>query len=345
MHRIALALALLLPTLAACRRSPQEEIEQARTVGGTPFVIRVWAVPSERVFEAIGRAYDRMAEIHKILSETEPESDARKLEEAAGRDPIEVREETLAVLQLAREVSERSGGAFDLTWARYRDLWGTFNADPGNVDDKKFRDKLVLARAKVGYDRIEVDPVTRKVRLAEREMKIGFGAVAKGYAIEQAAHVLHDAGYRDFIVDGGGDLYVSGQRGNRYWLVGLRHPRAGPERTFAALPVHDRAVATTGDYGRWVESRGRRFHHLLDARTGFPADGCVEVTVLHPSAALADALATAAFILGPDHGMALLQTYPGTEAVIVDANLAVHLTPGLRNFAPLRWLKAEAEEP
>jgi len=285
-----------------------------------------------------------VGELQQRLNEWVPDSDVSKLNETAGSGtPVTVSAEMLRILLVAREVSERSAGAFDLTWAVLRQAWGSFESADIDPLSKPFRAKIERLREKVGWEKLELDPAAGTARLADRGMQIGLGGIAKGFAVDEAAAVLIRRGFSNFVIDAGGDVLVHGTRAGRSWTVGIRHPRGAADETFAILPVRDRAVATTGDYERFLTAGGVRWPHIIDPHTGFPATGCVSATVIHPSAMVADALATAVFVLGPTAGLELIRGYAGAEAVVVDPNLGVHVTPGLENVVTTRWLKEQTE--
>lgn len=337
--------AVAVTALAACERSREEVIEQTRDLRGLRLSIRVYAEPSDALWKAIGNAFDRVEEVQRLLSEWSPDSDVSKLNEAAGAtEPVAVSPELVRVLEVARQVSERSGGAFDVTWAVLRQAWGDFQQADLDPLSKPFRAKVDRLRTKIGWGKVEVDAAAGTARLAERGMQIGLGGIAKGFAIDEAAAVLRRLGFHDFVIDAAGDVLVSGRRGGRDWNVGIRHPRGEVGETFAQFPLRDRAVATTGDYERFLEAGGQRWPHVIDPTTGFPAIRCVSATVVHASAMVADALATAAFVLGPSAGLELIRGYPGAEAVIVDPNLGVHVSPGLEPWITVRWLKEPKRE-
>jgi thiamine biosynthesis lipoprotein len=327
-----------------CARSRAEVIEQTRDIRGIEFSIRVYAEPSDALWSAIGEAFDRVGELERTLNEWIPDSDVSKVNEAAGAEaPVPVSAEMIRVLQVAQEVAQKSGGAFDVTWAVLRQAWGSFDSADLDPLSKPFRAKVERLREKIGWEKVEVDPVAKTVRLADRGMQMGLGGIAKGFAVDEAGAVLIRRGFPNFVIDGGGDVLAHGRHGGRDWTVGIRHPRRPRGETFAILPVRDRAVATTGDYERFLEVGGMRWSHIIDPHTGFPATGCVAVTVVHPSAMVADALATAVFVLGPAAGLELIRSYPGADAVIVDPNLGVRVTPDLENKVATRWLKDDIE--
>ena len=167
------------------------------------------------------------------------------------------------------------------------------------------------------------------MKLRRAGMKIGLGGIAKGYAVDRCAAVLRGAGLHDFMVQAGGDLYVSGRKGTVNWVVGIRDPRGGPRDIIARMPIQDHAFSTAGDYERGFILNGRRYHHILDPSTGYPATASREVTIFAPTAFLADALDDSVFILGPQKGMALVDSLPDCATVIVDAHNQVWMSKSL----------------
>ncbi len=344
-RRLAGFAAALLPAVLiapSCRRSPAELIEQRREVLGTTFVIRVFAEPSDEVYSAVGKTFDRIDAVARLVGEADPEGDVARLNRAAGQDPVAVAPETLRALLVATEVAAAGGGALDPTWGVLRDAWRFDGVEQFDPEQEAFRAKVARLREKVDYRNVEIDAKAGTVRLTQRGMQIGLEPIAKGLALDEAVAVLEAHGVRDFVVEGGGDLVVRGRRGDRDWTVGIRHPRREAPEVFAMFPMRDRAIATTGDYERFRIIGARRYSHVIDPRTGYPAHACVSATVIHPWAIVAAALATAVFVLGPADGMALVRKYEGAEAVVVDRNLGVHLTPGLVGAVRVRWLKAGA---
>jgi thiamine biosynthesis lipoprotein len=183
----------------------------------------------------------------------------------------------------------------------------------------------------IDYKSIVVDGSKGVMRLAKKGMRIGLGAIAKGYAVDRASAVLLDRGFKDFIVYGGGDLRVSGSKAGRPFSVGIQDPR-NRNRYFARFDMEtEGAVVTSGDYESFFVLNGQRYHHIIDPETGFPAKGTVSVTVLDKTATRADALATGIFAMGPEKGMQLIEAQPTLEGVIVDEEFNVHVSTGLRS--------------
>ena len=160
-------------------------------------------------------------------------------------------------------------------------------------------------------------------------MCVGLGGIAKGYAVDRCAAALRAEGLRDFMVQAGGDLFVAGSKGPVNWMVGVRDPRGGPRDIIARMPIKDHAFSTAGDYERSFILDGKRYHHIIDPATGFPATASREVTIFAPTAFLADALDDAVFILGPQKGLALVDSFPDCSTLIVDAKNQVWMSKSL----------------
>jgi thiamine biosynthesis lipoprotein len=228
-----------------------------------------------------------------------------------------VGQETFDVIREALRASEMSGGAFDITFETLHGLWKfDQDLDPHPPSPAEVRAQLRY----LGYKHVKLDAAERTVGLDESHVRIGLGGIAKGYAVDRASKVLLDAGLVSFYVQAGGDLYTHGVKPDgSAWQAGIRDPR-GPEGDyFAVMPVSDRAFSTAGDYERTYVAGGKRYHHIIDPRTGYPATASRSVTIWAPTALLADEIDDGVFILGPEKGLALVESLEGVGAVIVDA--------------------------
>jgi thiamine biosynthesis lipoprotein len=269
--------------------------------------------------DAIGRAFDWFRRVEAICTRFDPASELMALTACVGT-PVGVSEILFKAIEFACAIAEESGGAFDPTVGRAMERHG-FNRNylTGRAIDHAGMD---IAQD-VSYRDLALDAVRRTVTL-RRPLVLDLGAVAKGLAIDLAAREL--APFRDYAIDAGGDLFLGGHNAQgRRWTVGIRHPREDAA-ILESVTVSDTAVCTSGDYER--RAADGRTHHLLDPRAASPADRAASVTVLAPSAMLADALSTAAFVLGPADGLALL-TRTGVEGLIVTPDLQRLATPGL----------------
>jgi thiamine biosynthesis lipoprotein len=177
---------------------------------------------------------------------------------------------------------------------------------------------------------VHVDPGPGTAFIDRAGVRIHLGGIGKGYAVDHAVAILRGAGLRDFMVQAGGDLYVAGRNHDVPWRLGIQDPRGPAEAHFAALELSDATFSTSGDYERFFDKDGTRYHHILDPSVGQPARGCRSVTVVTRQATVADGLSTGIFVLGPDRGMALVERLPDVEAVIVTADNTVLVSSGLR---------------
>jgi thiamine biosynthesis lipoprotein len=276
---------------------------------------------------------EELARLESVFDRFLPGSEISRLNAQAGAGWVEVSEDLFAVLEVALDVAERSGGALDLSVAHLVDLWG-FHEQDGRIpehpppNDREISHQL----QQVDFRRIEIDPSRRMVRLPEG-VRLDMGAVAKGYALDCLAALASRQGARAALFDLGGNIKVMGTKPDgSSWRIALRHPRRLDE-FFAVLALSDKAVATSGDYQRYFMWEGERYSHILDPRTGYPASEVCSVTVMAPTGVLSDALSTAAFVLGVEEGRALLESMPGVEGVFVDRELQTTVTSGLEGLS------------
>jgi len=280
-------------------------------VMGTEVTFSAYTADPQAAERGFAAAYDEIRRVERLMTDWErpgePESDIVRINKAAGRRAGKVAAETLEVIQESLDMSRRSEGAFDITFAAMKGLW-KFDEDL----EKKIPPAAEIARRRklINWRDVVVDAKARTVKLRRPGMRIGLGGIAKGYAVDRCAAVLRGEGLRDFMVQAGGDLFVSGSKGPANWMVGVRDPRGGPRDIIARMPIADHAFSTAGDYERSFILNGKRYHHIIDPATGYPATASREVTIFAPTAFLADALDDAVFILGPTKGLALVETFP-----------------------------------
>jgi thiamine biosynthesis lipoprotein len=279
------------------------------------------------VRQALQAALDEILRIEKEMSTWVATSDVSRVNAAAGGAPVKVSDETYAVIAKSLWMSKLSEGTFDITFASMGKLW-QFDEKPVKVVPDPAA--VTAARQKIDYRKIKLDEGQSTVQLESKETIINLGGIAKGYAIDRAAELLRNKGLTSFYAQAGGDLFVEGEKpeGNG-WRVGIRDPR-GPDGTyFAVVEVKDAAFSTSGDYERFFIKDNKRYHHIIDPRTGYPATQSRSVTIWAKDAFTADSLDNAVFILGPEKGLALVESLEGCGAVIVDAQNEVHISKRL----------------
>jgi thiamine biosynthesis lipoprotein len=265
---------------------------------------------------AIDGAISEIRRLEALMTTWRDDSEISRINGQAGRAPVAVGAETLAVVEKSLWISGISGGVFDITFEVMHGLW-RFDQD---LDPQVPRPEEVAERRKlIGYRHVILDKKRSTVLLDDPRSRISLGGIAKGYAVDKAAATLIAAGIDDFLVQAGGDLYVHGARADGSpWTAGVRDPR-GPEGSyFARMPIRDHAFSTAGDYERSYVVGDRRYHHIIDPRTGYPATASRSVTIWARDAFTADALDDAVFILGPVKGLELVESIEGAGAIIVD---------------------------
>jgi thiamine biosynthesis lipoprotein len=275
-------------------------------------------------FDAVFAEFDRL---ESLLSVWRDGSDVVRLNAAAGDHPVPVSVETREVLAAARAVSDWTHGKFDVTFGALSDLW-RFDHDQDNTipDPAAVRSRLPL----IDYRFVTVDDRAGTAFVTRKGARVHLGGIGKGYAIDRAIVLLRSHGLSNFLIQSGGDLYVSGLKGDRPWKLGIADPRDPSGASFATIDLSNATLSTSGDYERFFLKDGRRYHHLLDPDAGMPATGCRSVTIVTDSALLADGLSTGVFILGPEEGMSLIERLDKVEGVIVTSSNDVLISSGLK---------------
>lgn len=314
---------MVLASLALTGCPASAPYEESRLLMDT--VVRIEAY-GPRAREAVEAAFAEFTRLDQLWNPYDEESELARINRAAGRGPVAASPDTLRVLETALEVAARTGGAFDPTIGPLVRLWG-FGEQA--APQPPAPTAIARERALVDYRLVRLDAGSGTVELPRAGMALDLGAIAKGYAVDRARAIMQQYGVSRALITAGGCVYGLGNApGNRPWRVAVQHPRDS-RAILGIIPVRDLAVDTSGDYQRFFEADGTRYHHVLDPRTGYPARACQSATVLHPSAQWADALATACMVLGPERALALVETVPGAALLLVDERGQLHRTPDL----------------
>lgn len=313
-------------------------MQRTREMMGTVIQMTVLDVPEEQAAPVLEAAMAEMQRLENVLSEWRPDSEVSQINQAAGLHPVKVGPEVLDNVRVGLEVAKWSDGAFDISWAALR---GLYLFQPGNQripTDQELRERLPL----VNYKNIQLDEKAHTVFLRKKGMVLGLGGIAKGYALEKAAAILERAGFKSFMFFGGGQVVVHGKKGNRAWRVGVQHPRL--DDYFGFIEAERGSIATSGDYEHAFIRDGQRWHHIIDLKTGRPVQHTSAVTVVSDSPFYADAIDTALFIMGPKKALEKLPSAPGpkAEALLVDKDMRLHLSPGMKDRLILR-VKLDAD--
>jgi len=341
----SLAFAIVAITVTGCDRpavepAPPKLVERARVSMGSELRLSAWTdreSDAAAAFDAVFAEFDRLEQLMSVWRDG---SDVQRLNAAAGRQPVSVSADTLKVLREARQVSEWTGGRFDVTFGVLSDLW-RFDHDQDNTvpDMAEVRRRLPL----IDYRALRIDDPPGTAFLTRPGMRANLGGIGKGYAVDRGVDILRRRGFHDFMIKSGGDMYVAGRRGGRPWRVGIQDPRGPADRIFAAIDLSDSTFSTSGDYERAFVKDGVRYHHIIDPTTGEPARGCRSATILTDRAVLADGLSKVAFWLGPKDALALFDRMPNVDAVIVTSTNEVVATKRLQGR--LQLLAAPTDAP
>ena len=307
--------------------------ERSRLSMGSTLRVAVWTGDQSETVAAIEEVFGEFDRLENLMSVWRDGSDVVRINKAAGAHRVPASAEVRDVLKTSRQVSEWTGGKFDVTFGALSGLW-KFDHDQDNVfpDMSEVKRRLPL----IDYRAIEIDDVAGTVFLPRQGMSIHLGGIGKGYAIDRGAAMLRRRGFQDFIIQSGGDIYVAGLKDGRPWKLGIQDPRGPANQTFAELELSDGTFSTSGDYERFFIMNGRRFHHILDPALGEPARGTRSVTIVSNRAVIADGLSTGVFVMGPKAGMALVERLPDVEAVIVSDKNDVLISSGLVRRVTLR---------
>ncbi len=328
---------IVLLTLAASHAAPvvvhagqsDATTRDYRYLMGTSVQVEAFGGTSVARRAAIDEAFGAIAEVDRLMSNYRDDSELTRINRTADREAVPVSDPMLGVLLAAQDVSDRSGGAFDVTVGPAVRLWG--------FHDKKPREptaaELAAIRPLVGYRNVLIDRERRTVRFTRPGVEIDLGGIAKGFAVEVAADVLRRHGLGGFIDAGGNQYLVGVPPGKRAWTIGVKNPDA-PDQLIGVVDAQEGSVSTSGQYANFLVVNGHRYGHVLDPRTLRPADSALGVTLIGRDATVADALSTAAFVLGPSRGLALLESFPGMSGLVAyrkpDGTIGIALSPGLR---------------
>lgn len=281
---------------------------------GSRFDITVVANDSLTANGYINDAVAEIKRIEKLISSWDENSQTSAINRNAGIKPVKVAPELYALIKRAISISILTDGAFDISYASMDRIW-KFD---GSMAVMPSKEEIKSSVAKVGFQNIVLNDKEGSVFLKLPGMKIGFGAIGKGYAADMAKKLLMDKGVVAGIINASGDMNTWGKQPNgNDWKVAITNP-LDKNKVFALLPITNGAVVTSGNYEKYVNFNGKRYSHIIDPRSGYPSSGIISVTVFAPKAELADALATSVFVMGKDIGLDRINQMPKIECIIID---------------------------
>ena len=281
---------------------------------GSRFDITVVANDSTQANIHIDTAVAEITRIEKLISSWDTNSQTSAINKNAGIEPVKVDAELFNLIERAIGISKLTDGAFDISYASMDHIW-KFD---GSMTEMPSEDEITASVDKVGFQNILLDKENSTIFLKLKRMKIGFGAIGKGYAADKAKSLLIEKGVSSGIINASGDMNTWGrQPDGSEWKVAITNP-LNKDKVFALLPITNGAVVTSGNYEKYVKFNGKRYTHIIDPRTGYPSSGIISVTVFAPKAELADALATSVFVMGKEAGIDRINQLPKIECIIID---------------------------
>jgi FAD:protein FMN transferase len=297
---------------------------------GTLVSITAVGRTEELASEAITAGFQEVKRLEQLLSTWIRDSELSRVNAAAGRSPVRVSLETMVVVRKSLQIAEMTEGAFNIAIGPAVDAWN-ISAEPRLPTSEE----LAALKALVDLQNVHTDVWERTIYLQKPGMRIDVGGIGKGYAADQVVTVMKKTGAVAGVVALSGDIKTFGRLpdGGRF-PVGIKHPRKEGE-IFAEIYLQDEAISTAGDYERFFDKDGVRYHHILDPQTLQPARSCQSVSVIAKEGVMADGLDTGIFVLGPERGMELVEQLEDVEAIIVDGQGRVHISSGLRNRVKL----------
>ena len=294
---------------------------------GNHFEITVSSEGEEEGNKWIDAAFEFISSIESQLSTYQPTSDTSRINDAAGIEPVQVHKETFDLIVRCQRLSDLTQGAFDITYGSVDKRLLNFDTQMTQLPDKITAQKMVRL---INYRNIELDRANLSVMLKEKGMRIGFGGIGKGYAAEKTREWLRLQGIQAGIVNASGDLTTWGLQPNgREWTIGIADPNQSGS-IFSFLNVSDMAVATSGNYEKFVVINGKKYSHTIDPRTGLPITGIKSVTIITPNAELADALTTPIAIMGIEAGLDLIDQLHQVECIIIDDDDKIYTSKNIQ---------------
>jgi len=307
--------------------SEQTVFKKGLKLMGNHFEISVVADNEAWANERIDAGVQEIQRIEKLLTTFNEDSETSLINRYAGASPVTVSQETFSIIERSLRISRITQGSFDISYGSIdKRLWN-FDTNMKALPDKETAKRMVRL---INYRNIILDHENCTVFLKEKGMRIGFGGIGKGYAAERARLVMKSLGVKSGIVNASGDLTTWGLQPNgKPWTIGIVNPNAAHE-LFSYLNVTDLAVATSGNYEKFVMINGKKYSHTIDPRTGLPVTGIKSVTIITLNAEIADAMATPVMIMGIKAGMDLINQMKDIEAIVIDDNNTVYSSANIR---------------
>lgn len=319
----------LLFTLTGCEEQREIKYDRDFFAMDTYITCQVLSADEELAEQALDAVETAFMQIDRITNRFEQNAEISAVNQNAGVAPVKVSEDFFAMVVAALEWSDKTGGAFNILIGGVMDLWGFGSENPAVPDEQAIKTALT----KTDCHKIILDAKQSTIYLPEKGMVMDLGGVAKGYATDKAVAALKKLGIKNALINAGGNVYALGSRADGTpWKVGVQDPR-NPQGITALLQGRDTSLISSGDYQRYFEKNGIRYHHILDPANGYPARLSSGTTVISPSSTIADILSTALFVKGPQAGIALAESFAEVNAVmIIDEEGRIFATGDLNKY-------------
>lgn len=323
-------LIITLLSYISCSSPDYKIYESQKILMGTLFKIKACAknqITQKQFNETAEMAFAEVSRLESRMSSYNPESIISLVNKNAGIKPVKITDEILEVVGTALEISAQTGGVFDISFGPFGKLW--------NIKHRKAppsKKEIEETKKLVNYKNIVLDEKNKTLFLTEKNMSIGLGGIAKGYAAQKASEILIKNGIKNFIVNAGGDLYFKGAKNKASWTSAIKDPDGKPANLLTFKVKTDMAVVTSGDYERFFIYKGKKYHHIINPNTGYPAEGIKSITVFAADPALADGYATAFFVLGYEKSLKITEKNTDIAFIMIDNKNCILKSPNVGRF-------------
>ena len=290
---------------------------------GTEVTVYLWHDDNETGQDAVNAVFKEIARIDNLMSTYIEDSRMSEINRDAATRPVAAGDELFALILRSLDISVLTRGAFDIT---YDSVGQHYDFREGRRPDA---DTISEELPRLDYRFVEHNGADGTIRFTQEGVRINLGGIAKGYAVERGVDLLRQYGVAHARVSAGGDSRLLGDRRGKPWMVGVQNPR-DRDQVAVTIPLENEAISTSGDYERFFEEDGERYHHIIEPSTGQPAGEVRSTTIIGPDAVLTDALSTAVFVMGVDQGLRLIATLPDYEGIVIDAEGQMFYSDGLK---------------
>lgn len=316
-HSAILVMALLFSEYASAEWQLREF-----NVMGTRARVEFWSTDKALSATLHEQVEADMRRIDASMSPYKPDSELSAINQKAAEQAVVVSRELFALIKRSIDYSQLTSGAFDITFSSVGFFYDY------RQHQRPSSEQIEKHLAGINYRHLVLNDEQGSVKFKSKGVRIDLGGIAKGHAVDRAIDILKRGGIKHAYVSAGGDSYALGNRGDRPWMIAIKHPR-DKTRSLLTIPLENLAISTSGDYERYFDENGVRYHHIINPKTGDSARNSQSVTILADNSTDADALSTSVFVLGPEKGLQLIDKTPNVSAVIVDKDGKVHYSSDL----------------